>query len=80
MSLRNIGGIIIIDFIDLKREKDKKELLEYFQTYLNKDYVKADIVDITKLNLVEVTRKKVKPPLARQVREIMNVFEKYRYK
>ena len=80
LSLRNIGGIIIIDFIDLKREKDKKELLEYFQTYLNKDYVKADIVDMTKLNLVEVTRKKVKPPLARQVREIMNVFEKYRYK
>ena len=78
LSLRNIGGIIIIDFIDLKRDKDKRELLEYFQKYLNKDYVKANIVEMTKLNLVEVTRKKVKPPLARQVREIVNVFEKYK--
>ena len=67
LSLRNIGGIIIIDFIDMKREKDKRELLEYFQEYLEMDYVKATIVDITKLNLVEVTRQKVKKPLAKQL-------------
>lgn len=71
LSLRNIGGIIIIDFIDMKREKDKRELLEYFQEYLEMDYVKATIVDITKLNLVEVTRQKVKKPLAKQLKGII---------
>ena len=55
----------------MKREKDKRELLEYFQEYLEMDYVKATIVDITKLNLVEVTRQKVKKPLAKQLKGII---------
>ena len=77
LSLRNIGGIIIIDFIDMKREEDKKDLLKYLQKYLDLDYVKAIVVDITKLNLVELTRKKVKPPLSKQIGEIIDVFKKY---
>lgn len=77
LSLRNIGGIILIDFIDMKREEDKTELLRYLQKYLDLDYVKATVVDITKLNLVELTRKKVKPPLRKQIGEIIDVFKKY---
>jgi ribonuclease G len=77
LSLRNIGGIIIIDFIDMKREEDKKDLLKYLQKYLDLDYVKAIVVDITRLNLVELTRKKVKPPLSKQIGEIIDVFKKY---
>jgi ribonuclease G len=72
-----ISGIIIIDFIDMKREEDKKDLLKYLQKYLDLDYVKAIVVDITRLNLVELTRKKVKPPLSKQIGEIIDVFKKY---
>lgn len=77
LSLRNIGGIILIDFIDMKREKDQEELLKYLQKYLDLDYVKATVVDITKLNLVEITRKKVKPPLRKQLVDIIDIFKKY---
>ena len=78
LSLRNIGGIIIIDFIDMKREEDKSELINYLQKYLYMDYIKTVFVDMTKLNLVEITRKKVKSPLSKQVKEIYNVLEKYK--
>ena len=77
LSLRNIGGIIVIDFIDMKSDNNKKSLLEYLQYHLERDYVKATVVDMTKLGLVEVTRKKIKAPLKKQVSEIMNIFHKY---
>ena len=71
ISLRNIGGIIIVDFIDMDSEEDRQILLRSFQEYLDRDYVKANIIDMTKLNLVEITRKKVKQPLANQLHDLM---------
>jgi ribonuclease G len=70
ISLRNIGGIIIVDFINMKERKNIQTLVEAFRKELGKDYVKADVVDVTKLNLVEVTRQKIKVPLRRQLRDI----------
>ena len=67
LSLRNIGGIIIVDFIDMKEDSHKKQLVASFNEFLSKDYVKAMVVDITKLNLVEVTRQKIKQPLNKLV-------------
>ncbi len=67
LALRNIGGIIIVDFIDMKKDSHKKQLVESFNEFLSKDYVKAMVVDITKLNLVEVTRQKIKQPLNKLV-------------
>ncbi len=67
LRLRNISGIIIIDFIDMKREADKLDVLSALNTELKKDPVKASLVDMTKLNLAEVTRKKVKKSLREQL-------------
>lgn len=63
LRLRNLSGIILIDFINMENPEDKKELLHTLQAYLNQDPIKGTVVDITPLNIVEVTRKKVRKPL-----------------
>ena len=67
LRLRNISGIVIIDFIDMKTEADKLEVLSTLNQALKRDPVKATLVDMTKLNLAEVTRKKVKRSLREQL-------------
>ena len=63
LRLRNISGIIIIDFINLLAKEDEAVLLKEFRTYLKDDPVKTDLIDMTKLGLVEVTRKKIRKSL-----------------
>lgn len=63
LRLRNLSGIILIDFINMEDQEDKKELLHTLQAYLNQDPIKSTVIDITPLNIVEVTRKKVRKPL-----------------
>lgn len=67
LRLRNISGMILIDFIDMEMEEDKQEVLEILQRELKKDPVKSLFVDMTKLNLAEVTRKKTKKSLREQL-------------
>ena len=67
LRLRNISGIVIIDFIDMKSEADKLDVLSALNQALKRDPVKASLVDMTKLNLAEVTRKKVKKSLREQL-------------
>lgn len=74
MRLRNLSGIIIVDFIDLYDETLTASLLTEFRTYLKQDPVPVRLVDITKLGLVELTRKKQKKPLYEQVEAIYNNF------
>lgn len=69
IRLRNLSGIIIVDFIDLEQAEDKEKLLESFQAWVDQDPIKTNLVDMTKLNLVELTRKKVRRPLHEQIRE-----------
>lgn len=68
LRLRNLSGIILIDFINMEEEEDKKELLRVLQGYLRKDPVKAAVVDMTPLNIVEVTRKKVEKSLEEEMK------------
>jgi ribonuclease G len=56
LRLRDIGGIIVIDFIDLERERNRKELLAVLTEELTKDRTKTYLVDISPLGLVEMTR------------------------
>lgn len=63
MRIRNLSGIIIVDFINLDDEDATKELLRAFRQYLVKDPIQSTLVDVTGLQLVEVTRKKVRKPL-----------------
>ncbi len=67
IRLRNISGIILIDFIDMNSEEDKQEVLGFLNQELKKDPIKATFVDMTKLNLAEITRKKVKKSLMEQL-------------
>lgn len=70
LRLRNLSGIIIIDFIDMEAEEDKKALMERLKEIFSKDPVKTTVVEMTKLNLMEVTRKKIRKPLYEQVSQI----------
>lgn len=63
LRLRNLSGSILIDFINMEDQEDKRELLHTLQAYLNQDPIKSTVIDITPLNIVEVTRKKVRKPL-----------------
>ena len=63
MRLRNMSGIIIADFINMDKAESKKILLNTLSAHLAKDPVKAVVVDMTKLNLVEMTRRKAEKPL-----------------
>lgn len=68
IRLRNLSGIIIIDFIDLLNKKDQEILMNELAELFKKDPVKTTVVDITALNLVEITRKKVRKPLHEQMK------------
>ena len=67
LRLRNLSGIIIVDFIDMEAEEDRELLMEALRAAVRNDPVKTTVVDMTKLNLVELTRKKVRPSLYQQM-------------
>lgn len=67
LRLRNLSGIILVDFIDMESGQSKRTLIEQLDQDLKKDPVKAVYVDMTRLNLVEITRKKVRKPLHEQI-------------
>lgn len=64
LRLRNLSGIIIVDFINMEEEASKKELLSLLDGELRKDPIRTTLVDMTKLSLVEITRMKKEKPLA----------------
>ena len=67
LRLRNMSGIIVVDFIDMEDARDKEQLLETLRYELKKDPVKTILVDMTALGLVEITRKKVRKTLKEQI-------------
>lgn len=68
LRLRNLSGIVLVDFIDMSSDKANQELLNTLREELKKDPVPTKLIDMTKLGLVEITRKKVRKPLYEQVR------------
>lgn len=70
LRLRNLSGIIMVDFIDMKEEADKILLMDTLRTLVKGDPVKTNVVDMTQLNLVEITRKKEKKPLWEQLTKV----------
>ena len=57
LRLRDIGGIIIIDYIDMSNKENENKIIELFKEQLKKDRSKTQIVGFSKLNLLEMTRK-----------------------
>ncbi len=68
LRLRNLSGIIIVDFIDMKSHSSQELLMQKLRSAVCGDTVPVQVVDMTKLNLVEITRKKVKKSLAEQLK------------
>ena len=69
LRLRNIGGIIIIDFIDMEREGDREKVYQAFEEALKKDRQKTNIFKISELGLVEMTRKRTRENISRILSE-----------
>ncbi len=59
LRLKDIGGIIVIDYIDMQSKEDQQKILEIMKREALKDRSKIDIKEFTQLNLVEMTRKKM---------------------
>lgn len=68
LRLRQLSGIILIDFINLREEEHRSELLRALSEHLKGDPAQAVVVDMTKLQIVEVTRRKLRRPLQEEVR------------
>jgi len=60
LRLRNLSGIIIVDFIDMKEEEHRKQLLGVLRDELAKDHITAKLIDMTPLGLVEITRQRIR--------------------
>lgn len=64
LRLRNLGGIIVIDFIDMTSKEDQQRVIEVLETACARDKTKSQVLGLTQLGLVEMTRKKVGQTLA----------------
>ena len=69
IKLRNLAGIIIIDFIDLKKNSDRKKILEELKRHLKKDKMEINSLDFSHLGLVQFTRKRQGKELSFYYRE-----------
>jgi len=63
LRLRNLGGIIIIDFIDMEHDDHKRQVLRSLEKHLEKDHAKTQICEVSPLGLVEMTRKRTRESL-----------------
>ena len=63
LRLRNLGGIIIIDFIDMSDDEHKRQVLRALEKSLDKDHAKTNMCDVSPLGLVEMTRKRTRESL-----------------
>ncbi|MGD7035457.1 ribonuclease G [Methylotuvimicrobium buryatense] len=63
LRLRNLGGIIIIDFIDMQSHEHRKQVLQALERHLEKDNAKTKITEVSTLGLVEMTRKRTRESL-----------------
>ncbi len=67
LRIRDVGGIIVIDFIDMESEENQTQLLSMLRQLLKKDRTKTNLVGLTGLGLVEMTRKKLHQPIHTQL-------------
>jgi ribonuclease G len=69
LRLRNIGGIIIVDFIDMAREPDRKKVSEVLMQALKRDKARSSVLKISELGLVQMTRKRTRESLEEMLTE-----------
>ena len=69
LRLRDIGGIVVIDFIDMEIKENRRRVVEAFRAALARDKTRTQVFDISELGLVEMTRKRVRDPLQKRLTE-----------
>lgn len=69
IRLRNLSGIIVVDFINMEESKSRVAVMDSLKEYVRRDKVKTVVVDMTPLGLVEITRKKITKPLREALAE-----------
>lgn len=69
LRLRNIGGIIVVDFVDMDKEGNRRKVWDAFQKALSKDRARTNVTKISELGLVEMTRKRTRESLVQLLTE-----------
>jgi ribonuclease G len=67
LRLRNLGGLIVLDFIDMRQQRDQKQVLNYFKENIKRDKAKTHVLPISQLGLMEMTRQRVQESISRAV-------------
>jgi ribonuclease G len=67
LRLRDVGGIIVIDFIDMKSRENQRELLKRFKELLKRDRAKTTVIPLTEYGLLQMTRKRVRQSLSKVI-------------
>lgn len=70
LRLRDIGGIIIVDFIDMKLPEHKKKLAEQMEKFMRPDRAKHAVLPITKFGLMQITRQRMRPEMTINTQEV----------
>jgi len=70
LRLRDMGGIVVIDFIDMRKADNKKELFRFMKEAMGDDRAKHTILPITKFGLMQITRQRVRPEMNITTREV----------
>ena len=70
LRLRDMGGIIVIDFIDMRKAENKKQLYQFMKEIMKEDRAKNTILPLTKFGLMQITRQRVRPELSITTREV----------
>lgn len=69
LRLRDIGGIIVVDFIDLQDEKNRKKIYDELKKEFKKDRAKTNLVPMTEFGLIQITRQRIRPSVLHTVSE-----------
>ena len=69
LRLRDIGGIIIVDFIDMDSKEHQQQLYEYVRKLMDRDRAKHNVLPLSKFGLMQITRQRVRPAVEMQVEE-----------
>ncbi len=75
LRLRDIGGIIVVDFIDMEKEESRKKVVSTFRRAMRNDRARYKVLEITNLGLMEMTRKRVSPGVSHTFFDICPVCE-----
>ena len=67
LRLRNIGGLIVLDLIDMRHQRDQKQVYQFFKDQMKRDKAKTHVLPISQLGLMEMTRQRVQESISRAV-------------